>query len=98
MKKTEAQQIGEIIQDVFRRSGQQENADRYRALVNWVNIVGPGINAMTTRRYVTEQGVMHVYVTSAAVKSDMMFMRHKIIEELNSYAGAPGVITDLVIH
>jgi len=98
MKKVEAQQVGEIIQDVFRRAGQQDNADRYRALVNWVNIVGPGINRLTTRRYVTDSGVMHVYISSAAVKADMMFMRAKLIDALNSYAGTPGTITDLVIH
>jgi len=98
VKKTEAQQVGDIIQEVFRRAGQQDNADRHRALVNWVNIVGQGINQMTTRRYVTDKGVMHVYITSAAVKADMMFMRDRLIAQLNEYAGAPGVITELVIH
>lgn len=98
MKKTEPQQIGDIISEVFRRSGSEENADRYRALVNWVNVVGPGINKMTSRRYVTEQGVMHVYVASASVKADLMFMRQRLIRGLNSYAGRDGVITDLVIH
>lgn len=98
MKKTEPQQISDIIRDVFDRAGQTDNANRYRALVNWVNIVGSGINRLTTRRYVTEQGVMHVYISSASVKSDLQFMRDRLIEQLNSYAGAPDTITDLIIH
>lgn len=98
MKKTEPQQIGDIIQDVFERAGQKDNADRYRALVNWGNIVGGGINSMTTRRYVTEQGVMHVYITSASVKQDLMFQRQRLVEELNKFAGVPDAITELVIH
>lgn len=98
MKKIEPQQVGDIIRDVFRRAGQEENAERHRALVNWVNVVGQGINQQTTRRYVTDQGVMHVYITSAAVKSDLMFLRQQLIDNLNSYAGRPGTITDLVIH
>lgn len=98
MKKTEAQAIGDIINEVFARSGHQADADRYRALVNWVNVVGPGVNALTTRRYVTESGAIHVYISSASVKADLMFMRRSLIDSLNEYAGAPGVITELVIH
>lgn len=98
MKKTDPQQIGEIIDDVFARAGQADNAARYRALVNWVNIVGPGIQRYTSRSYVTPQGVMHVFLTSATLKSDLQFMRPKLLEELNRYAGAPGIITDLIIH
>ncbi|MDE6513848.1 MAG: DUF721 domain-containing protein [Muribaculaceae bacterium] len=98
MKKTEPQPIGDIINEVFRRSGHQADADRYRALTNWVNVVGPGINALTTRRYVTEAGAIHVYISSAAVKADLMFMRRSLLDSLNEYAGAPGVITELIIH
>lgn len=98
MKRTEPQQIGDIIQDVFERAGQKDNADRYRALVNWGNIVGGGINSLTTRRYVTDAGIMHVYISSAAVKQELMFKRSRLLEELNRYAGAPDAITDIVIH
>ncbi|MDE6223549.1 MAG: DUF721 domain-containing protein [Muribaculaceae bacterium] len=98
MKKTEAQPIGDIINEVFARSGHQADAARYRALTNWINVVGPGVNALTTRRYVTESGAIHVFISSAAVKADLMFMRSSLIDSLNEFAGAPGVITELIIH
>lgn len=98
MKKTDAQQVGDIIRDVFARAGQTDNASRYRALVNWVNVVGPGINRLTSRRYVAPDGVMHVFISSASVKSDLQFMRPQLLEQLNAYAGAPGTITDIIIH
>lgn len=98
MKKTEAQPIGDIISEVFKRSGSENEAARYRALVNWVNVVGQGVNKLTTRRYVTDSGAIHVYISSAAVKADLMFMRSSLLDSLNEYAGAPGVITELVIH
>ncbi len=98
MKKVEPQQIGDIINDVFRRAGQTDNVERHRALINWVNVVGVGVNKLTTQRYVTETGVMHVYITSAAVKNDLMFMRTQLLEALNAYAGSPNAITDIVIH
>lgn len=98
MKRTDAQPIGDIINEVFQRSGSENEAARYRALVNWVNVVGQGVNKLTTRRYVTDSGVIHVFISSAAVKADLMFMRGALIDSLNEYAGAPGVITELVIH
>lgn len=98
MKKTEAQQIGEIINEVFSRAGQQGNAARHRALAMWHMVVGQGVNRMTTRRYVTDAGVMHVFITSAAVKSDLAFMKRQLIDNLNSFAGSPDAITDLIIH
>ena len=98
MKKIEPQQVGDIIEDVFRRAGQTGNVERHRALINWVNIVGSGVNQLTTQRYVTDQGVMHVYISSSVVKNDLMFMRGRLIEALNQYAGASDVIKDLIIH
>lgn len=98
MNRTEPQQIGDIIQDVFVRAGQKDNADRYRALVNWGNIVGGGVNSITTRRYVTGQGIMHVYISSASVKQELMFRRERLVKELNVYAGTPDAIKELVIH
>lgn len=98
MKKIEPQQVGDIINDVFRRAGQEDNACRHRAMVNWVNVVGQGINQKTTRRYVTDSGEMHVFIASATIKQDLMFMRPQLLAALNSYAGRPDAITDLVIH
>lgn len=98
MKRTEAEQIGEIINDVFRRAGQTENACRHRALAMWPEVVGQGVNRQTTRRYVTEDGEMHVFITSAALKSDLSFMKAQIIKTLNEFAGNPDSITDLIIH
>lgn len=98
MKKTEAQQIGDIIHEVFVRSGMEGNEARQKACMMWSEIVGPSVNRHTTRRYVTEQGVMHVFINSASLKGDLSFMRSKLIEQLNDFSGIPGTITDLIIH
>lgn len=98
MKKTEAQQIGDIIHEVFVRSGMEGNEARQKACMMWSEIVGPTVNRHTTRRYVTDDGVMHVYLNSASLKSDLSFMRSRLIEQLNIYSGTPGTITELIIH
>lgn len=98
MKKTEAQQVGDIIHEVFVRSGMEGNEARQKACLMWSDIVGPAINRHTTRRYVTEEGVMHVFLNSASLKSDLSFMRDRLIEQLNIYSGTPGTIKELIIH
>lgn len=98
MKKTEAQQVGDIIHEVFVRSGMEGNEARQKACLMWSDIVGPTINRHTTRRYVTEEGVMHVFLNSASLKSDLSFMRDRLIEQLNIYSGTPGTIKELIIH
>lgn len=98
MKRIEPQQIGDIIHEVFVRSGMEDNEARQKACMMWSDIVGPTVNRRTTRRYVTDEGVMHVYLNSATLKNDLSFMRSRLIEQLNEYSGKPGSITDLIIH
>lgn len=98
MRRTDAQLIGDVINEVFQRSGHESDAARHRALVNWVNVVGAGVNNLTTKRYVTPTGAIHVYISSSAVKADLMFRRSALLEALNGYAGAPDTITELIIH
>lgn len=97
MKRTDPQSLQEIIHEVFARAGMAENEARQRALSLWGEIVGPGVNRYTSRRYVTEQGVMHVYITSAALKADLQYMRADIMRRLNEAVGS-AAITDLLIH
>ena len=98
MKKTEAQQIGDIIHEVFVRSGLEGNEARQKACMMWSEIVGPTVNRHTTRRYVTDDGVMHVYLNSATLKSDLAFMRSRLIDQLNIYSGTPNTIKEIIIH
>lgn len=97
MKKTEPQSVGEIIHDVFRHAGMEDNEARQRALMMWGEVVGPGVNRMTVRRFVTDEGVMHVFLTSGSVKSELQFMRTQIRTQLNAIVGKEA-ITDLIIH
>lgn len=98
MKRTEAQQIGDIIHEVFVRTSNEGNEARQRACSMWGDIVGVNINRHTTRRYVTDSGVMHVYLNSAPLKADLQYARTMLIRQLNEHSGTPGSITDLIIH
>ncbi|MCM1484539.1 MAG: DUF721 domain-containing protein [Muribaculaceae bacterium] len=96
MKRTEPKQIGRIIAEAMEHDGLTSVMAEQRACYVWPEIVGPGINRYTTRRYV-ERGVMHVYMTSAVLKNELSFIRSSLIARINRAVGSD-VITQIIFH
>ena len=96
MKLTEAQSIKSIIDAVIIDSGMASTFDEQKLCYLWPEVVGQGINRYTTRRYV-ENGVLHVYLSSASLKNELNFHRSRLTEELNKAAGKD-VIKNIIIH
>ena len=96
MKRSEPQLLVDIINEALRRDGLQSEFNEQRALYLWPQIVGPGVNRYTTRRFI-ERGVMHVFISSATLKNDLTFMRPRLIEAINQAVGATAV-TDIILH
>ncbi len=96
MKRTYPRHIAAIIDEAMERAGLTDSLNEQRASAAWVDIVGPGINRYTTRRYV-DHGVLHVYLTSASLKNELSFSRAPLIEAINRQVGAP-VVTEIVFH
>lgn len=96
MKRIDPKLVGEIIESVVAQEGLQETLACQRACYLWPEVVGPGINRYTSRRYVAGS-VLHVFITSAPLRNELTFMRAKIMANLNSLVGSD-VITDLIIH
>lgn len=96
MKRTEPKLLADILNESLRRDGLDTAMAEQRALYMWPEIVGPGVNRYTTRRYV-EGGVMHVYLSSAVLKNELSFHRSSLVEQLNKAAGSD-VISQIVIH
>lgn len=96
MKRTEAQSIRQIIDAVLDRDDIRTAALEHRASWLWGEITGPGVNRYTTRRYV-DKGVLHVYLSSSALKQELSFMRRTLVEHINRAVGAD-VLTDIHIH
>ncbi|MCH5326274.1 MAG: DUF721 domain-containing protein [Duncaniella sp.] len=96
MKRTYPKHIAAIIDDAMNRAGLSEGLNDRRAAAVWVEVVGPAINRYTLRRYV-DRGVMHVYLSSAPLKSELSMNRPALIAAINKAVGAE-VVTDLIIH
>ncbi len=96
MKRTEAKSIAEIIGDFMQQEDIEDAVLEQKALRLWQQVVGPGVNRMTTERYV-ENGVITVKISSAALRNDLMLTRTAIIAQLNELVGKP-VIREIVFR
>ncbi len=96
MKRSEAQSIKEIIDIALNESGMGSTFDEQKLCYLWPEVVGQSINRYTTRRYV-DKGILHVYLSSAALKNELQFHRSRLVEELNKAAGR-NVISNIIIH
>lgn len=97
MKRVEAQSVGQIIREMVQSQGMADNFNQQRLNSLWPEVVGPGINRYTSRRYVI-RGVLHVFLTSAPLKQELQFQKQRLIQALNQATGEGQVITDIKFH
>lgn len=96
MKRQEARTFGDIFNEALHQIGLEAVYDEQKASYLWPEIVGPTVNRMTTRRYV-EHGVLHVYITSASLKSELSFLTDNLVRRINETIGKE-VIKSIIIH
>lgn len=96
MKRTEAKSIAEIIGDFMQQEDIEDAVLEQEALRLWHQVMGAGVNSMTTERFV-ENGVITVKISSAALRNDLMLSRTAIIAQLNQLVGKP-VIKEIVFR
>ena len=96
MKRTNAKSIAEIIGDFMQHEDIEATMLEHKALSLWQEVVGPGVNRMTTERWV-DNGVITVKISSAALRNDLMLSRTAIIQSLNKLVGKP-VIREIVFR
>lgn len=96
MKRTEPMSLREIIDRVMDNSARKDDMLAMRAAYLWTDVVGPGVNRFTTRRYMRD-GVLHVYISSGPLKNELSFQREAIARAINDILGKE-VVTAIKIH
>lgn len=86
MKRTEAKNIGQIIDELLKKENLDVALDEHRACALWPQIVGDGINRYTIKRYVNN-GVMTVHLSSASLSNELMIKRASLIQRINEALG-----------
>lgn len=70
MKRTSAQSVGDIINQVLRQERLDVRLDEQRALAMWPTLVGQGVNRYTTDRSVKD-GVLTFTISSAPCATNL---------------------------
>ena len=96
MKRTYPLHIAAIIDEAIDRAGLTDSLNEQRAAAAWAEIVGPGINRYTSRRYV-DHGVLHVYLTSAPLKNELSFSLTDLAAAINKAIGSE-TVREIVLH
>ena len=96
MKRRNAQSIGEVIAGFMQQEHSSQAALEMRASALWPEVVGPGVNRYTTNRWVRD-GVLHIHLSSAALKNELMMMRQSLVARLNERVGADA-LRDIRFH
>ena len=96
MKRTEPLLFSEIFNRVVEQSGHADTYAEQRACFVWPEVVGQGVNRYTSRRYVS-RGLLHVYIDSAPLKTELEFRKSAIVEAINSALGTD-MLKGIIIH
>ena len=94
MKRTEAKNIGQIINDLLKQENLDVALDEHRASALWPQIVGDGVNRYTITRNVKD-GVMTVHLSSASLANELMLNRASIVQRINEALGRE-IIRDII--
>lgn len=95
MQRTEAQQLGDIINTFMKKQHLDVRMLEQQASYIWPDIVGYGINRYTIARSVSG-GIMTIRMSSSTLRNELMMHRSTLIARLNEALGAD-IIKDIIL-
>ena len=96
MRRNNAEQIGDVIRFFLRQQGLESPLNEYRLVQAWGDVVGPAMARYTSNLYIKNQ-TLHVHLTSAVLRQELMMARELLVKNLNRQVGAQ-VIDDIHFH
>lgn len=96
MKRTNSEQIGDILKQYLRDEGIETPLNQYRLIQSWKEVMGAGIEKFTGEMFIKNQ-TLYVKIKSSVLKNDLSMSRSNIVNRLNNQVGAQ-VITDIKFY
>lgn len=96
MRRNNAEHIGDVIRYFLRQQGLESPLNEYRLVQAWSNVVGPAMARYTSNLYIKNQ-TLHVHLTSAVLRQELLMARELLVKNLNQQVGAQ-VIVDIQFH
>ena len=110
MERRKTENLRDVINRYLRLNGLETPLNEQRAIEAWPDVVGPGINRLTGRRYVVgptiarqssdlqiRGGVLYVKIARPALRQDLMMMRTELAHRINQHIKAQ-VIESISFH
>ena len=82
--------ISEALVDFLRQTGLEQSVMDVQIEEVWPRVMGETVQRLT-RRIEVHDGVLYVYVNSAALKTQLFENRFELIRKLNEAVGAPAL-------
>jgi len=96
MRRNKTITLKEALDDLIREYHLEPKLKEASVIKIWEDVTGKAITTRTKRVFVKE-GVLHIYLSSAVVKNELMMLRESLRSRINSKAGEE-VIRDIMIH
>ncbi|TVR70612.1 MAG: DUF721 domain-containing protein [Marinilabiliales bacterium] len=96
MRKSNTQKISEVISELVKELKISRKLGEARIINAWPLIVGPSIAKQTEKIYI-RNGVFYVHLRSPVLKTELSYMKTRIMEVLNEQAGEK-IISKVVLR
>ncbi|MFO7616229.1 MAG: DUF721 domain-containing protein [Bacteroidales bacterium] len=96
IRRTQARQLKEIIEDVLKESGMDKKLRERSLISQWEEIVGRNIARSTSDIQIRDRKLF-LTVRSAVVRNELIMIREGILQELNRRAGEK-ILDEMIVR
>ncbi len=96
MRKSQTQNISEIISLILKSNGLEDKLAQTRLIQSWEELLGKSVARLTKKIYVSNR-TLFVSLNSSVVRSELQMIKKDLLIRLNEKAGKP-VIDDIVLR
>ena len=96
MRKSQTQNISEIISVIMKQNGLDEKLAEVRAIKSWEELLGITVARYTKNLYIKNH-TLYVSLNSSIVRNEIMMIRDELIKKINEKAGRK-IIDKIVVN
>ena len=96
MRRSNTEQIGDVVQQFLRLNGIETPYNQYRLIAAWPIVMGELVQRYTGNIFIKNQN-LHVQITSPAIKQNLLMEHRSLARRLNEHVGAQ-VIEDIIFY
>ena len=96
MRRSNTESVGNVLKQFLRQEGLETPLNQHRLIEAWPTIMGSNVSKFTKEIFIQNQ-TLHVNLSSAILRQELLMQRHGLVTKLNNAVGAL-VITDIIFH